>query len=385
MAVYIITGKLGAGKTLIAVGLIQDALRAGRKVATNVDLWLENLITWKNRSAVVYRLPDQLSAHSFDVIGLGNEHFEQVRDRKLYDEGMNGLIVLDEGGLSMNSRDFREEGRKEFIKWCIHSRKRGWDVAIVVQHFDSLDKQIRDMFGEHIVYCLRFDRMAIPFIGWALQLIGLSGKGAKVHMAVCKYGQRADSPVAWRKVFKGADLYFAYDTRQQYFPSEDEAVYQLLPPWHLKGRYEKAAKEWQTVLSDLWRLYAAVKVSGVFVFFCAMALGGYAHARFSDGDAVVPHGRAAGVEQRVVSDELPALGEVSINELVVEPPVDPWSAAWLSRHVRVGSDLELFTFRNLSGEKLHLPKGAFVRTIDACHVAVHIEDRRYQLTCRPPG
>ncbi|MFK4136821.1 zonular occludens toxin domain-containing protein, partial [Pseudomonas luteola] len=37
MAVYFVTGKLGSGKSLVAVGKIRDYMIAGRRVATNLD------------------------------------------------------------------------------------------------------------------------------------------------------------------------------------------------------------------------------------------------------------------------------------------------------------------------------------------------------------
>jgi len=43
MAVYVVTGKLGAGKTLVAVGKIQDKIVSGCRVATNLDLRIHNL------------------------------------------------------------------------------------------------------------------------------------------------------------------------------------------------------------------------------------------------------------------------------------------------------------------------------------------------------
>jgi len=38
MSVYFVTGKLGNGKTLVTVGRIRDAIRAGCKIATNLDI-----------------------------------------------------------------------------------------------------------------------------------------------------------------------------------------------------------------------------------------------------------------------------------------------------------------------------------------------------------
>ena len=51
MAVYVVTGKLGAGKTLVAVGKIKDKLNQGCKVATNLDLNLDKLIGDRLRKA----------------------------------------------------------------------------------------------------------------------------------------------------------------------------------------------------------------------------------------------------------------------------------------------------------------------------------------------
>lgn len=381
MSVYIVTGKLGGGKTLCAVGLIRDALLAGRMVATNVELWLEHMLSWQSRGAVVYRLPDKLSAESFETIGHGNPDFEEVNGRPVFDEKKNGLIVLDEGGLSMNSRDFRDGGRQDFIKWCIHSRKRGWDIVIIVQHFDTLDKQIRDMFGEHIVYCSRFDRMKLPIFGWLLKLVGMSGMGPGVHVATCRYGQDRDSPIAWRKFFKGADLWFAYDTRQQYYPSDDEAVYQLLTPWHLSGRHQSKREEWKNVVNALWRPYVVAKVGRLSVFFCAMGFGMYAHANWIMDEQALPAGVSSGVEQRAGEPSALASpgGAVPAN---VPEPIDPWENAHLSTLVKMPNGETLAKFRTAEGERLDLPKEAHFLPYTTCAGVVRFPDRQYRLTCR---
>ena len=43
MAVYVVTGKLGSGKTLVSVSRIQERLAKGCPVATNLDLKLHNM------------------------------------------------------------------------------------------------------------------------------------------------------------------------------------------------------------------------------------------------------------------------------------------------------------------------------------------------------
>jgi hypothetical protein len=361
MAVHIITGKLGGGKTLSGVGLIRDALRAGRAVASNVDLYLEHLLPWQTKGVRVYRLPDKLSAASFEDIGIGNES---------YDESRNGLLVLDEGGLSLNSRDYREQGRKEFIQWAIHSRKRGWDLAIIVQHIDGLDKQIRDFFGEHVVRCARLDRLRVPVLGWVAGLVGIKLHMPRIHKVTCKYGQESKSPVVWTKWFKGSDLYDAYDTRQMFNPVEGEGVYQLLSPWHVKGRYRSPWHELRTYVSGVYRRWLHVKLGRVFVFFCAAALGGWTYASF------IPERPGA-----VASVEVSAI----VEDVVLEPepePVDPWETAYIGSYVGNVRTMEFhYGFRSADGERL-LPKGSWtVQAIGSCKARVRSPERAYMVTC----
>ena len=58
----------------------------------------------------------------------------------------------------MNTRDWNDKGRKEIIKFFLHTRKVGWDVFLLVQHIDMLDKQLRNAVVEHLVVCKRRSR-----------------------------------------------------------------------------------------------------------------------------------------------------------------------------------------------------------------------------------
>lgn len=71
MAVYIVQGKLGTGKTKYCVGKLREALAQGRRAATNLDLSIEHLMPAQNRATVV-RVPDKPTAHDLAVMGHGN-------------------------------------------------------------------------------------------------------------------------------------------------------------------------------------------------------------------------------------------------------------------------------------------------------------------------
>lgn len=85
MAVYIVTGKLGAGKTLLLILKILDYLKSRRRVAVNVDVKMNKLCRPDNKYSRLVRLPDLPSAE--DLMGLGFGH-------DTYDEEMFGGIFL---------------------------------------------------------------------------------------------------------------------------------------------------------------------------------------------------------------------------------------------------------------------------------------------------
>lgn len=237
MPVYIVQGKLGTGKGKYAVGKMKQALADGRRVATNFDLRLEHLTGATSRMTAT-RVPDKPTAQDLDDIGHGNNGDK-------YDEERNGILCLDELGSWLNSRSFASPERAALLDWLIHARKKGWDVYLIVQNVDMIDKQVRIGLAEYMVKCIRADRIKIPIIGVVL---GERGRFPKFHIAQVTM---ADVPgiTIDRDWFKGTDLHDAYDTLQIFrdwhrdpkdsrFHSETYVgPYSYLSAWHLKGRY----------------------------------------------------------------------------------------------------------------------------------------------------
>lgn len=237
MAVYLVTGRLGAGKSLAAVGRIRDYLMDGRPVATNLDLRLEGLLPARARRCRVMRVPDKPTVDDLDAIGFGND---------TPDESRNGLLVLDELGSWLNARDWGDKTRRGVIDWLIHSRKKGWDVLFIAQHPSLIDKQVREALVEFHAVCRRLDRLKIPFIGGLLKLASgglLSGKLPKIHIAIVRYGATATALVAERWVYRAHGIYQAYDTRQVFSPDYPHGLYSYLTPWHLVGRFRPSILE----------------------------------------------------------------------------------------------------------------------------------------------
>jgi hypothetical protein len=252
MSVYIVQGKLGTGKGKYVVGKMQEALRAGKRVATNVDLFMEHLLP-HNSNATVVRVPDKPTAADLDAAGHGNPDS--------YDEEKNGVLVLDELGSWLNARSFQNEHRAGILDWLIHARKKGWDVYLIVQNVDMIDKQVRVGLAEYLVKCIRADKIKIPIIG---TFLGKRGRFPRFHIAQMSMADVPGIQVD-KEMFRGDDLHAAYDTRQIFrdwarYPTdrgfEDETYmgpFSYLSPYLLAGRYEVAVVK-QTLMQRLFKV-----------------------------------------------------------------------------------------------------------------------------------
>jgi hypothetical protein len=224
MAFYFVTGKLGNGKSLVSVSRIREKLQQGLPVATNIDLNLSSLSTPMNKSIRVIRVPDKPTLFDLESIGVGNES---------YDESKNGLLVLDECGTWFNARNWQDKSRAAVNNWFLHARKLGWDVILIVQDISIVDNQAREALSEFTAFCKRLDNIRIPIIGGLLDTVsaGLI-KMPKLHIARVVYGSTPNDPLSDRWVYKGTDLYTAYDTKQIFISEYEHGPHSVLPPYY---------------------------------------------------------------------------------------------------------------------------------------------------------
>jgi hypothetical protein len=234
MAVYLVQGKLGTGKSKFCVWIAKTALYYGRRVAGNLDIHTEILSPKTPRGYV--RLPDKPTGFDLEAMGHGNPGS--------YDETRNGVLILDELGTWLNSRSFQDKARAELLDWLIHARKHGWDVYLIVQDAVMIDKQVREALVEYTATCMRMDKVKIPGIGWFINWIGesfntLAGirKASRwgylpfFHLVVARIGSGAQQVIADRWTYVGTELHAAYDTRQIFRSDYQHGAYSTLPPW----------------------------------------------------------------------------------------------------------------------------------------------------------
>jgi hypothetical protein len=250
-AVYFFTGKLGSGKTLCAVGRIREYLQQGRRIATNLDLHLEAFCRPDSRPDVI-RLPDKPRLEDLELLGRGCEE----EDEKRY-----GLIVLDELGTWFNTRNWRDKERLPLIDWFLHARKKHWDIIFIIQDIDSVDNQLRNALCEHLVVCRRLDRVNIPVISKFFSLAGVTLRLPKIHAARVYYGDTESALLVDRWIYRGRDLYAAYETAQIFSDQLEvlggevvdmRTTYTCLPPYYTTGWHglRRLEEQYQTVLKS---------------------------------------------------------------------------------------------------------------------------------------
>lgn len=222
MPVYSVEGKLGTGKTKFSVWMAQQAIYEGRRVASNVDLRLDKLVPYKTAPNYV-RLPDKPRAYDLEAAGHGNPD--------TYNEDRNGVMILDELGTWLNARSFQDKDRAPMLDWLIHARKYGWDVYLIVQDANMIDKQVRESLIEYQVRLFRGDKIKIPVLGAILNIFHKKwGYLPRFHLATARVGYGQNAVIADRWFFKGDDLHAAYDTRQVFSPNYAHGTYSAIPP-----------------------------------------------------------------------------------------------------------------------------------------------------------
>lgn len=227
MAVAFVTGKLGSGKGKYAVMQLLKAQHEGRRIAGNVDLYLEHFAR-KHAKARYVRVPDKPTPRDLVALGHGNP--------ESYDEDRNGLLVLDELGTWFNSRSFQDKDRAGVLDWFVHARKHGWDVLLICQNEIQIDKQAREALGETFVRCHAMHKIKLPVVGWLLEVFSERlARLPRFHLASIRFGTGAGAFVTERVAYRGDHLHPMYDTRQIFRADPDAATFTQLSPFYFTG------------------------------------------------------------------------------------------------------------------------------------------------------
>lgn len=199
MSIYLYSGTPGSGKSIHMAKSIYWAVKMGRPVVANFEI---NRDMFKDGGkSFTY-----MSNSEMTVNALENYARDYFADHK-FREGEIKLYI-DEAQIRFNSRDWRNN--QEFCSFATQHRKLGYDVFMVAQHHEMLDKQIRTVI-EYEVHHRKVNN-----VGLFGKVVGLLALGHPVIVGVTTwYGQRmrlgADWLLGTQKDFRLYDSYKVFD------------------------------------------------------------------------------------------------------------------------------------------------------------------------------
>ena len=211
------------GKSVFAMGMIQEYLFEGRRVVCNFPIDYDAVQATRGKRYKQARIticsPRPVSE---ELYALGKGYHPDYPDN----EEKGGLLVIDEAGSWINARTWQDADRQAIVKWFTLSGKLGWDVLLLVQDPDLLDKQIKNAGVEIFGRVMRTDRVKIPILGI---------KMPRFHVVTFRYGTESNAVKCFHKFYRGNWLYKYFDT---HFMFEDFAPFSFYRPLKIFTKYE---------------------------------------------------------------------------------------------------------------------------------------------------
>ena len=132
--IILYSGTPGSGKSLHCVKTIREYLLKGRLVVSNTYITMRE----KNSGKIIFLSNEDITIDRLIKI---SKYWETQKGRKLEEDEI--LLVLDEAQLLFNTRTWQGDNRMAWISFFSQHRKLGYQVCMIAQYIEMLDKQIR--------------------------------------------------------------------------------------------------------------------------------------------------------------------------------------------------------------------------------------------------
>lgn len=200
--IYLYSGTPGSGKSLHTASVIYHLLRINRPVICNFPIALDRV---HKKKKLPFYYWDNYELTPKALVEFAREYWNGGKNgkKKRVKEGYLTLFV-DESQILFNSRDWNKEGRSEWLKFFTQHRKFGFDVILVAQFDEMLDKQIRSLIEYQVIH------RKVSNFGLVGKIMSLFAFG-KLFCAVCYwYPMKERLSADW---FIGKAKYWSlYDT-----------------------------------------------------------------------------------------------------------------------------------------------------------------------------
>lgn len=144
---YFFSGTPGSGKSLHAAQMVDAWYKKNRNIIANFPV-NENFWKKKRKGQIIYRENDELSVEY--LIDFADKYHE--RDKNGQVEPRQTLLIIDECQTMFNSRSWNQKGRQLWIIFFTQHRKYGYEVILISQAKEFVDKQIRACFEHNYVH-----------------------------------------------------------------------------------------------------------------------------------------------------------------------------------------------------------------------------------------
>lgn len=218
--IAIVQGPPGNGKSFYAIRKVAQAWDAGKVVATNVALAPDAAERIARRNPVRAMVP-ALRRSRVDRLERAlhvSEDLDELFALRLRGSGeARGVMVLDEAHNWMNARSWTAGDRANIVRFFSQHRKLGWDVYLIAQDAEMIDRQVRAL-AEYLV-SLRNLRRA-KFAGVPIAPVNL-------FLAIWRW-HAIGSTVVKRECFplgSARHLYDTFQTSHGLEADDDDAVW----------------------------------------------------------------------------------------------------------------------------------------------------------------
>lgn len=231
--VWGICGNLGGGKTLTAVSMAVEAIRAGYFVVSNVTLnipLLEKSIPW--------------AGNLYQHIVVRNEEYDEQGNLIKQDDfnpftipsgsprgtdgGKRVLVILDECAEWFDQySNLKSKSISRVMSWLRHSSKRSQDVVFIVQRREYLNKSFRILVSRWVsvddlaIWRIPVLRLRMPFMGSFCMANIFDKTGSRIRPVIfiskVNYGQFYNTAECL-STFGGKSVEYTVPTRNFPFP-----------------------------------------------------------------------------------------------------------------------------------------------------------------------
>ena len=208
--IYFFSGTPGSGKSLHVAKMIDQWHRRGRNIIANFEV---NEHFWDkkhlSRQADILEVSNDILTVDFLLDYADKKH---ERNEKGQIKEKQTLLVIDECQTMFNSRSWNQRGRSQWVVFFTQHRKFGYEVVLISQHKDLVDKQIRNCFEYNYVHR---NIKNFKFFGWLLSRF-IPGKNFIVvsvtWMTTGKH-DHANFLFGMKRYFSLYDSYKIFDTK----------------------------------------------------------------------------------------------------------------------------------------------------------------------------